>query len=111
MSWCVFLSFPLGFIATLTGWFTAEVGRQPWAVYGILRTADALTPSLTLHQVAISFLIFAVIYSVIAIAGIVYVYQILQAGPDDDLVELDKQHPVLSGASQGAAQSPAETSR
>jgi cytochrome d ubiquinol oxidase subunit I len=42
--WAAFLSFPLPFIATLTGWFTAEVGRQPWTVYGVLRTADAMTP-------------------------------------------------------------------
>ena len=39
--WLTFLSFPLPFIAILTGWFTAEVGRQPWTVYGVLRTADA----------------------------------------------------------------------
>ena len=45
--WLIFLSFPLPFIATWTGWFTAEVGRQPWTVYGVLRTADALTPFLT----------------------------------------------------------------
>jgi len=43
--WAIFLSFPLPFIATLTGWFTAEVGRQPWTVYGVLRTADAVTPT------------------------------------------------------------------
>ena len=35
---------PLGFLAVLAGWFTAEVGRQPWTVYGILRTADAVSP-------------------------------------------------------------------
>ena len=39
--WLIFLSFPLPFIAILTGWYTAEVGRQPWTVYGVLRTADA----------------------------------------------------------------------
>jgi len=44
MLWCIFLSFPLPHIAILTGWFTAEVGRQPWTVYGVLRTADAMTP-------------------------------------------------------------------
>src|ERR1700758_3678821 len=44
--WLTFLSFPLPFIATLTGWFTAEVGRQPWTVYGLQRTADAVTPNL-----------------------------------------------------------------
>src|SRR5262249_50004147 len=35
------------FVAILTGWFTAEVGRQPWVVYGVLRTANAMTPFLT----------------------------------------------------------------
>ncbi|WP_429565094.1 cytochrome ubiquinol oxidase subunit I [Paraburkholderia sp. MM6662-R1] len=44
--WPVAWSFPLGFIAILAGWFTAEVGRQPWAVWGVLRTANALTPGL-----------------------------------------------------------------
>ena len=44
--WVAFLSFPSGFIAVLAGWFTAEVGRQPWVVYGLLRTKDAVTPSL-----------------------------------------------------------------
>jgi hypothetical protein len=44
LMWLTFLSFPLPFIAILTGWFTAEVGRQPWTIYGVLRTGDAVTP-------------------------------------------------------------------
>ena len=48
--WAAFLSFPLPFIAILTGWVTAEVGRQPWVVYGVLRTADAMTPFLTARR-------------------------------------------------------------
>ncbi|MBW9116424.1 cytochrome ubiquinol oxidase subunit I [Rhizobium cauense] len=88
LNWCVFLSFPLGFIATLTGWFTAEVGRQPWAVYGVLRTADAVTPSLTVEQVAISFIAFGVIYTSIAVAGIVYLYRMLRAGPEETVHEI-----------------------
>jgi cytochrome d ubiquinol oxidase subunit I len=79
--WATFLSFPLGFIATLTGWFTAEVGRQPWVVYGVLRTADAATPSLTVPQVAISFLVFGIVYVTIATAGVAYVYGLLKNGP------------------------------
>src|ERR1700728_1462113 len=51
--WATFFSFPLPFIATLTGWFTAEVGRQPWTVYGVLRTADAMTPLLTVRAASI----------------------------------------------------------
>src|SRR6201987_117640 len=45
--WSIFLSFPLPFIAILAGWYTAEVGRQPWVGYGLLRTAEAVTPFLT----------------------------------------------------------------
>jgi cytochrome bd ubiquinol oxidase subunit I len=76
-----FLSFPLPFIATLTGWFTAEVGRQPWSVYGVLRTADAVTPTLTTNAVTISLIIFALVYLTIFSFGTLYVYRLLKAGP------------------------------
>jgi cytochrome d ubiquinol oxidase subunit I len=79
--WATFLSFPLPFIATLTGWFTAEVGRQPWSVYGLLRTADAVTPTLTTQAVTVSLLVFAVIYITIFGFGTLYVYRLLKAGP------------------------------
>ena len=76
----IFCSFPLGFIATLTGWFTAEVGRQPWTVYGEVRTADAATPFLTTSQVATSLVVFGAVYALIFIAGTVYIYRLLKAG-------------------------------
>src|SRR5258708_31737433 len=63
--WGTFLSFPLPFIATWTGWFTAEIGRQPWAIYGLLPTADAMTPFLTPRTAAISLVIFALVYTFI----------------------------------------------
>src|SRR6202022_8883 len=78
--WATFLSFPLPFIATWTGWFTAEVGRQPWAIYGLLRTADAMTPFLTAQAAAISLAIFAVIYTFIFSFGIFYIYRLLRIG-------------------------------
>jgi cytochrome d ubiquinol oxidase subunit I len=84
--WCTFLSFPLPFIATLTGWFTAEVGRQPWTVYGILRTADALTPFLTTPAAAISLVVFCSVYSFIFAFGIFYIYRLLRAGPIASLI-------------------------
>jgi cytochrome d ubiquinol oxidase subunit I len=77
----IFLSFPLGFIATLTGWFTAEVGRQPWTVYGALRTTEAATPFLTTPQVAATLIIFAIVYCVIFTAGVAYIYRLLRRGP------------------------------
>jgi cytochrome d ubiquinol oxidase subunit I len=79
--WATFCSFPLGFIATLTGWFTAEVGRQPWTVFGQLRTADAATPFLTTPQVATTLITFAAIYALIFLFGAVYIYRLLRRGP------------------------------
>src|ERR1700694_3501921 len=78
--WATFLSFPLPFIATWTGWFTAEIGRQPWAVFGLLRTADAMTPFLTAQAAAISLAIFGIIYTFIFSFGIFYIYRLLQVG-------------------------------
>jgi cytochrome d ubiquinol oxidase subunit I len=78
--WATFLSFPLPFIATWTGWFTAEIGRQPWAVYGLLRTADAMTPFLTARAAAISLVTYGVIYTFIFSFGIYYIYRLLRIG-------------------------------
>ena len=85
--WCLFLSFPLPWIAILTGWFTAEVGRQPWTVYGVLRTADAMTPFLTVHETSISLAVFCFLYSFIFGFGVFYIYQLLRAGPVERLVK------------------------
>ena len=64
---------PLGFLAVIAGWTTTEVGRQPWTVYGLLRTADSVTPSLTGTDVLIS------------LAGYMVVYLIMFPGrPADD---------------------------
>jgi len=79
--WAIFASFPLGFIATLTGWFVAEVGRQPWTVFGQLRTAEAATPFLTSHEVGFSLLLFGLVYSIIFLFGTVYIYRLLKRGP------------------------------
>ncbi len=79
--WCVFLSFPLPYIAILTGWFTAEVGRQPWTIYGLLRTSQALTPFLTTREAAISLVAFGSVYLFIFSFGVLYIYRLLRAGP------------------------------
>ena len=85
--WLVFLSFPLPFIAILTGWYTAEVGRQPWVVYGVLRTADAVTPFLTARAATISLVVFCAVYTLIFAFGIFYIYRLLRAGPVGHLIE------------------------
>jgi cytochrome d ubiquinol oxidase subunit I len=84
--WAVFLSFPLPFLATLTGWFTAEVGRQPWTVYGVLRTADAMTPSLVVGAAAFSLIVYCLVYTFIFAFGTFYIYRLLHAGPTGRLI-------------------------
>jgi cytochrome d ubiquinol oxidase subunit I len=86
MLWAIFLGFPLPWIAILTGWFTAEVGRQPWTVYGILRTADAMTPSLTAGAAAFSLIVYCLVYTFIFAFGTFYIYRLLHAGPAGRLI-------------------------
>src|SRR5208283_4028321 len=85
--WLVFLSFPLPFVAILTGWYTAEVGRQPWVVYGVLRTANAMTPFLTAREVGVSLVVSCVVYTFIFVFGIFYIYRLLRTGPAGFLIE------------------------
>jgi cytochrome d ubiquinol oxidase subunit I len=89
--WATFLSFPLPFVAILTGWFTAEVGRQPWVVYGVLRTADAMTPFLTTREATISLVIFCAIYAFIFAFGMFYIYRLIRTGPVGKLFETPRR--------------------
>jgi cytochrome d ubiquinol oxidase subunit I len=72
---------PLGFLAVLAGWFTAEVGRQPWTVYGVLRTADAVSP-VTGGSVLASLILFVLVYGIVFGAGLYYIVRLVQRGPD-----------------------------
>jgi cytochrome bd ubiquinol oxidase subunit I len=81
MLWLIFLSFPLPFIAILTGWYTAEVGRQPWTVYGVLRTADSVTPFLTAPAALTTLILFGAVYLFIFSFGAYYIHRLLRAGP------------------------------
>ena len=68
-------------MAILTGWYTAEIGRQPWVVYGLLRTKDAVTPSLTTGDVLTSLIIYVAVYWLFVSFGIYYIYKLLREGP------------------------------
>jgi cytochrome d ubiquinol oxidase subunit I len=79
--WGTFVAFPTGFVAVLCGWFTAEVGRQPWVVYGVLRTSDALSPSLGVGEAVTTLIVFVSVYLAIFLAGTFYIYRLLRRGP------------------------------
>jgi len=72
---------PTGFVAVLTGWITAEVGRQPYTVYGLLRTADSVSP-VTAGAVGMSLIVFIFVYGVVFTAGIYYMLRLMAQGPD-----------------------------
>jgi cytochrome d ubiquinol oxidase subunit I len=74
---------PSGFIAVLAGWISAEVGRQPYVVYGVLRTADAISP-VTAEQVSLSLLFFMVVYAIVFSTGVLYILRLIWKGPDQD---------------------------
>ncbi|MGZ8204202.1 MAG: cytochrome ubiquinol oxidase subunit I [Burkholderiales bacterium] len=71
---------PVGYVAVTAGWITTEAGRQPWVVYGHLRTAEAVTPSLTGGDVLASLVIYAVVYMIIFGAGLYYLVQLVRRG-------------------------------
>lgn len=78
-----FLAWPSGFIAVLTGWLTAEVGRQPWVIFGAMRTAEAVTPSLSSNVAMISLVSYFLVYTLIFSAGTLYLYRLFREGPLD----------------------------
>src|SRR5271163_1601332 len=72
---------PLGFIAVLAGWITTETGRQPWTVYGLLRTANSVTPSLTGSDVLLSLLGYAAAYFIMYPSGLFLIARVIRSGP------------------------------
>ncbi len=104
--WCTFLSFPSGFVAVIAGWYTAEVGRQPWVVFGLLRTADAHTPSLTTGDVLTSLIGYVVVYAIIYSFGLVYIYRLLRdgpAGPEPEIPRATGERPMARAGSAATA--------
>ena len=74
---------PLGFIAVIAGWTTTEVGRQPWTVYGLLRTADSVSPSLTGANVVLSLALYVVVYLIMFPTGIAFMVGLVRRGPQE----------------------------
>jgi cytochrome bd ubiquinol oxidase subunit I len=85
---------PLGFIAVLSGWTTTEVGRQPWTVYGLLRTADSTPPSLSGRDVLVSLLAYMAVYLIIYPSAVFIAARLVRKGL---AVEPDTAAPIESG--------------
>jgi cytochrome d ubiquinol oxidase subunit I len=79
--WPILLSFPLPYIANTAGWMTAEIGRQPWLVYGLIRTSQGYSTHIDASTSLFSLLGFLGLYAVLSILWIVLVYNFIQDGP------------------------------
>jgi cytochrome bd ubiquinol oxidase subunit I len=103
---------PLGFIAVIAGWITTEVGRQPWVVYGLLRTADAVTPSLTGANVLASLIVYIGVYLVVYPVTLYYLVVLVRAGPvsaeevERPIEGLQRPLPARAAAGIGAGMGP-----
>ncbi len=80
--WFALLMGPSGLIAILAGWFTTEIGRQPWVVYGVLRTIDAVSAHGDMHM-SISLLVFILVYSCVFGVGYTYLANLIKKGPQE----------------------------
>lgn len=90
MSWAI----ALPYIANSTGWIFTEVGRQPWIVFGLQKTADAVSPSVGVGEVLFSLIAFTLVYGILMAADVVLLRKYAAAGiPDDDAAE-----PATAGA-------------
>jgi cytochrome bd ubiquinol oxidase subunit I len=101
----VVASSPLGFVAILAGWAVTEVGRQPWTVYGHLRTADSVSP-VAASAVASSLALFVLAYSVLVLAFLLYAWRAVRLGPSEQLevpLHDGRQRAAAAGAPPAAA--------
>ena len=78
--WAAVLMGPGGFAAVICGWIVAEVGRQPWVITGVLRTADAVSP-IGAGRVSASLLAFMVIYAIVFSGGALFILRLIDQGP------------------------------
>lgn len=90
------LMMPSGFIALLAGWFVTEVGRQPYTVYGVVRTAQSVSPAIIGPQVAWSLLAFVIVYTLVFGAGTYYIAKLIKKGITDTKDDQYYQHGIES---------------
>ena len=84
---------PLGFVAVIAGWCVTEVGRQPWTVYGLLRTAQSVTPSLTSIDVMLSLAGYMLVYLLIYPWGLFLILRVVRKG----FAHMAEQEPAIEG--------------
>ena len=96
--WIMVIAVPLPWAAIMLGWITAEVGRQPWVVYDLMRTSAGASPTVTAWQVAASLALFALIYALLFIAWAWVMTSFVIKGPERVPVELPRDGGSVAAA-------------
>lgn len=97
MLWILMLCVPLPYIANTAGWMTAELGRQPWLIYGLMRTARGPSPTVVSGNVWFTLLGFMGMYAVLSILWLFLIYREIELGPEASGTPLDEEH-TFSGS-------------
>jgi len=82
MLWALMLSLPFPYIANTAGWMTAEFGRQPWLIYGLMRTQAGISPQVSSGNVWFTLIGFMGMYTVLSILFLFLVYRVVERGPE-----------------------------
>jgi cytochrome d ubiquinol oxidase subunit I len=82
MLWALMLALPFPYIANTAGWMTAEFGRQPWLIYGLMRTEAGISPQVSSGNVWFTLLGFMGMYTVLSILFLFLVYRAIEKGPE-----------------------------
>lgn len=97
MMWALMLAAPFPFIANTAGWLTAEVGRQPWLVYGLLRTKDGFSSNVSAANGLFTLLGFMGLYALLSLFYLFLVHRELAEGPESDGGHIDHLPATISG--------------
>jgi cytochrome d ubiquinol oxidase subunit I len=98
MLWTLMLCVPLPYIANTAGWMTAELGRQPWLIYGLMRTAHGISPRVSAGNAWFTLIGFMGMYAVLSILWLFLIYREIEIGPEPGAG--DRGEGVIAGAAE-----------
>jgi cytochrome d ubiquinol oxidase subunit I len=90
--WALLLSFPLPYIANTAGWMTAELGRQPWLIYGLMRTSQGFSKTVSASNGLFTLLGFMGLYALLGLLFTVLIYREISNGPESKAAENEPVH-------------------
>jgi cytochrome d ubiquinol oxidase subunit I len=90
--WALLLSFPLPYIANTAGWMTAELGRQPWLIYGLMRTSEGYSSTVSAGNGLFTLLGFMGLYAVLGLLFTVLIYREINLGPEPQSAAAEPVH-------------------